>query len=81
MPLYTIEPTSQKGQCLLVSTDKRGIRPIVSLQIPEVRATQLVEALNFIQEISKNNSLGIKHFSDYIHATAKAIIDLPIEKS
>lgn len=56
MPLYTIKQTSMKGQVILTSTHTRGnagICPIVSLQMPEERAKQIVAALDFIEQLGK----------------------------
>lgn len=52
MPLYTIKKTSVKGQVLFESTDMRGPSAIVSLQMPERRAQQIIDALQIVENLS-----------------------------
>jgi len=75
MPLYTIKPTSTKGQVLFVSTDHVGPRPIISLQMPEQRARQLAAAMDYAEEMSKLVD------DPLITIRAKKIMDMPIEMS
>ena len=76
MPLYIIEKTAQKGQVLLVSTDKRGMCPIISLQMPEQRARQIVAALEFVEQLSHPNIDPM-----WIGTDARQILAMPIEKT
>ncbi len=64
MPLYTIQKTAQKGQVLLVSEEKRGVCPVVSIQLPEEKAKQIVCALNVCAEIADVSGYDIDHMTD-----------------
>lgn len=80
-PLYILKATAQKGQSLLVSTDKSGNHPVVSLQMPEQRAKQILAALelvNFLCEISPED---VENMPCVIKAKANAILEMPIEKN
>ncbi len=87
--LYTIEETAQKGQVLLISTDKRGVCPIVSLQMPEQRAKQIVSALAIVECLAYMSDTYIEMMAaTNIEATLKQLRDnclknlqIPIEKS
>ncbi len=75
MPLYTIEKTAQRGQVLLVATDKRGVCPVVSLQMPEIRAKQIVAALNTISLIAEQG------YNEVTRQVCRDVIEMPIEKA
>lgn len=75
--LYEIQKTSQKGQVLLVATDKRGVNSVVSVQMPEVRARQIVAALDFVETMARRNSHMVPHL---MADRARNIAAFPIEK-
>ena len=85
MPLYQIEKTAQKGQVLFVATDKRGLCPIVSLQMPEKRARQILAAFKLAEKLIENPCVGNgeNRTADYAEAQrlARLLLDMPIEKS
>jgi len=84
LPLYSIEKTSQKGQVLFISTDKRGEHPIVSLLMPEQRAKQIVAALKLLDLITAFPVYAGENKTDEyceIQRVAHLVKDLPIEKS
>lgn len=90
MSLYSIQETAQRGQVLLVSEDKRGVIPFISLQMPEIRAKQIVEALQIVENLSK---LSEDHIEDVagcgniietlktLRYNCQKVIQYPIEKN
>ena len=77
---YSIQKTSSRGQVILRSNETRnnaGICPIVSLQMPEIRAQQIVRALEFIQLMAVEGKAS--HVPDRYQRTAISIAEMPIE--
>lgn len=70
-----------KGQVIFQSNDQKGVRPIVLIQMPEVRALQIIKALNLVTDIAEMGKAGVTNHLEEVLKEARDIINLPIEKS
>lgn len=77
--IYEIQKTAQKGQVLLISKEKRGACNVVSQQLPEQRARQIVAALQLADDIASGDVTSLMACLNEYHRKAKEIKAMPIE--
>ena len=79
---YFLNPISQRGQTIFTSEETRGgvgICPIISLQMPEDRAKQIVAAMNLIKIMAERGKQATR--PDSWERAAMEIVAMSIEKT